>query len=260
MSPGAPGHPALLVERAGPRLTLTMNDPASRNAQTPSLWAELAQQARTIDPDVRVVVLRGSGPSFSAGLHRGMFAPGGIPGEPSLADLAGLSDAAMDEQIARFQEAFTCWRDLSAVTIALVQGHAVGAGFQLALGADLRLVSEDVAFSMRETSLGLVPDLGGTRRLVELVGYPRALEICATGRSVGAAEAVGLGLATAAVPPAELAATADDLVEALLAPPAEGLRELKALLAAALAGSAADQLVRERAAQARMLRALAARQ
>ena len=81
-----------------------------------------------------------------------------------------------------------------------MQGHAIGAGFQLALACDLRVVAEDVSFAMRETSLGLVPDLAGTEPLVACVGYARALEICATGRAVRADEAVRLGLAQVAVP------------------------------------------------------------
>lgn len=90
----------------------------------------------------------------------------------------------------------------------LVQGHAIGAGFQLALAADLRIVADDVQLAMRETSLGLVPDLAGTRTLVDLVGYARALEICMTGRFVGATEAVDSGLASMAVAPEDLASLA----------------------------------------------------
>ncbi len=70
-----------------------------------------------------------------------------------------------------------------------MQGHAIGAGFQLALACDLRVLAEDARFSMAEVTLGLVPDLAGTKRLVELVGYARALEICATGRRIDATEA-----------------------------------------------------------------------
>ncbi len=61
-----------------------------------------------------------------------------------------------------FQEAFTWWRRPDLVTVAAVQGHAVGAGFQLALACDLRVVADDAQFAMREPSLGLVPDLVGT--------------------------------------------------------------------------------------------------
>jgi enoyl-CoA hydratase/carnithine racemase len=138
-----------------------------------------------------------------------------------------------------------------------VQGHAVGAGFQLALACDLRLVADDVAFSMKETSLGLVPDLGGTAPLVALVGYSRALEVCATGRRVGAQEAVAWGLASLAVPLGQLPSATDDLVAALLAAPAEALRATKALLAQAGSQSYDEQRAAERAAQAARLRALA---
>ena len=85
-----------------------------------------------------------------------------------------------------------------------MQGHAIGAGFQLALACDLRVLSDDAKFSMAEVTLGLVPDLAGTKRLVDLVGYARALEICVTGRRIDAAEADRIGLATLVVPPAEL--------------------------------------------------------
>ena len=70
------------------------------------------------------------------------------------------------------------------MTIAAVQGHAIGAGFQLALACDFRVLAEDVQFCMAETGLGLVPDLGGTLPLVRLVGYSRAAEICVTSRRV----------------------------------------------------------------------------
>jgi enoyl-CoA hydratase/carnithine racemase len=203
------------------------------------------------------VVLDADGPSFSAGLDRRMFDGAGIPGEPSLADLAALDPHSLDRTIAQFQAAFTWWRRSAAVTVAAVAGHAVGAGFQLALACDLVVCAEDARFAMRETSLGLVPDLGGTARLVEAVGYPRALEICATGRWVGAREAVDLGLAIAVVPAAELTAAVDDLVAALLAAPAGALRETKALLRHAGHGSDEAQLAAERAAQARCLAELA---
>lgn len=206
---------------------------------------------------MRVVVLDADGPSFSAGLDRRMFDGAGIPGEPSMADLAALEPHALDQTIAQFQAAFTWWRRSAAVTVAAVAGHAVGAGFQLALACDLVLCADDARFAMRETSLGLVPDLGGTARLVEAVGYPRALEICATGRWVGAREAVDLGLAIAVVPAAEFTAAVDDLVAALLAAPAGALRETKALLRDAGHRSDEAQLAAERAAQARCLAELA---
>jgi len=138
-----------------------------------------------------------------------------------------------------------------------VQGHAIGAGFQLALACDLRVVADDVQFAMRETSLGLVPDLTGTHPLVGLVGYARALEICATGRFVPAEEAQRTGLASIAVPVDQLDDAVRDLAGALLAAPRDALIETKALLQGALGRTYDAQRVAERAAQGRRLRDLA---
>jgi enoyl-CoA hydratase/carnithine racemase len=186
-----------------------------------------------------------------------MLAPGGMPGEPDILQLATAE--GLDETIAGFQRGFAIWRSIPAVVVAAVQGHAVGAGFQLALAADLRLLADDAQLCMREAQLGLVPDLGGTGPLVHLVGYARALEICATGRFVGAREASDIGLATAVVPRDDLETATADLVAALLATPEGSLRALKPLLANATHAAPADQLAAERASQAGLLRALAER-
>jgi enoyl-CoA hydratase/carnithine racemase len=251
-------HPGIRVHHDGPVLTLTLANPEARNAQTPSLWLALAQVGESLPPEVRVVVIRAEGASFSAGLHRQMLAPGGMPGEVDILTLADASDD-LDRTIAGFQRGFTVWRSVPAVVVAAVQGHAVGAGFQLALAADLRLLADDAQLCMREAQLGLIPDLGGTGPLVHLVGYARALEICATGRFVGAREASDIGLATAVVPRADLDSSTDDLVAALLATPEGSLRALKPLLANAIHAAPDNQLAAERAAQAGLLRALAAR-
>ncbi|MEU5280045.1 enoyl-CoA hydratase/isomerase family protein [Streptomyces asoensis] len=237
--------------------TVTLANPAKRNAQSPAMWRALAEAGRLVPGSVRVVVLRGEGKSFSAGLDRQMFTPEGIEGEPSFIDLARSGDAELDAAIAGFQEGFTWWRRNDLVSIAAVQGHAIGAGFQLALACDLRVVADDVQFAMRETSLGLVPDLTGTHPLVSLVGYGRAAEICLTGRFVGAQEAVGSGLANLAVPAAELDAAARDLAAAVLAAPREAVIETKALLRGAADRTYDEQRTAERAAQGRRLRDLA---
>jgi enoyl-CoA hydratase/carnithine racemase len=251
-------HPGLRLEQDGPLLTLTLDDPAQRNAQTPSLWAALAEVGESLAPEVRVVIVRAEGPSFSAGLHRGMLTPQGVAGEQSVLELAASGEEALRAAIAGFQRGFAVWSQVPAVVLGAVQGAAIGAGFQLALACDLRVVADDVAFAMRETSLGMVPDLAGTAPLVRLVGYARALEICATGRWVGAAEAAAIGLATAAVPADDLDATVADLVDALLAAPEGALRETLALLRGAAGRTPDQQQAAERAAQARRLRALAA--
>ncbi|MQY33396.1 1,4-dihydroxy-2-naphthoyl-CoA synthase [Streptomyces sp. RB17] len=237
--------------------TVTLTNPAKRNAQSPALWRALTEAGRLLPGSVRVVVLRGEGRSFSAGLDRQMFTPEGIPGESTFIELARRDDAGLDASIAEFQEAFTWWRRSDIVSIAAVQGHAIGAGFQLALACDLRVVADDVQFAMRETSLGLVPDLTGTHPLVGLVGYARALEICATGRFVGAAESVASGLANVAVPGDQLDEAVRDLAAALLAAPRDAVVETKALLQGAVDRTYDEQRAAERAAQARRLRDLA---
>ncbi|MCP3821279.1 enoyl-CoA hydratase/isomerase family protein [Streptomyces sp. A3M-1-3] len=259
----SPDH-VLVLDKDGVQLTVddsvatvTLTNPAKRNAQSPALWRALAEAGRALPGSVRVVVLRGEGQSFSAGLDRQAFTPEGFDGEPSFLDLARGADAELDAVIAEYQEAFTWWRRNDLITIAAVQGHAIGAGFQLALACDLRVVAEDVQFAMRETSLGLVPDLTGTHPLLSLVGYACALEICATGRFVHAAEAERIGLANLVVPVTELDGAVQDLTSALLAAPRDAVVETKALLRGASGRTYEDQRIAERAAQARRLRDLA---
>lgn len=237
--------------------TVTLTNPAKLNVQSPAMWRTLAKAGQVLPGSVRVVVLRAEGKSFSAGLDRQMFTPEGIEGEPSFIDLARSSDADLDAAIAGYQEAFTWWRRNDIVSIAAVQGHAIGAGFQLALACDLRVVADDVQFAMRETSLGLVPDLTGTHPLVSLVGYARALEICVTGRFVQAAEAVSSGLASLAVAADQLDEAVRDLTAAILAAPRDAVVETKALIRGAENRTYEDQRAAERASQARRLRDLA---
>lgn len=253
-----------LLDQDGVRLTtegevatVTLANPDKRNAQSPALWRALAKAGRELPGDVRAVVLRAEGKSFSAGLDRQAFTPEGFEGEPSFLDMARGPEGELDAIIAEYQEAFTWWRRNDVITIAAVQGHAVGAGFQLALACDLRVCADDVQFSMKETSLGLVPDLTGTHPLVHLVGYARALEICATGRFVHGEEAERTGLANLVVPGAELDGAVGDLAAALLAAPRNAVIETKALLAGAVSRTYEEQRTAERAAQGRRLRDLA---
>lgn len=249
-----PGGVELTV--AGPVATVRLVRPEVRNAQVPATWRALAAIPDLIDQSVRAIVLLGRGKSFSAGLDRRMFADG-IQGDGSLADLANVDDEAFDESIASFQRGFTWWRDHPAVSVSLVQGHAVGAGFQLALATDLMIVAEDAQLAMRETHLGLVPDLAGTKPLVDRVGYSRALEICLSGRWVSANEAVGLGLALRCVGTGELESAGAELLESILTAPPGATRETKALLSEASCRSHVEQAAAERNAQRRRILELA---
>ena len=242
----------ILVDQSGAVVTVTLARPETRNAQTPATWRALSAVADSLASDVRIVVLRAEGKSFSAGLDKRMFAEG-IPGELPLAGMAQLSDEDFDAKIADFQHAFTCWRALDAVVIAAVQGHAVGAGFQLALGADLIVVANDVQFSMKETQLGLVPDLGGTHPLVSAVGYPTALEMCISGRWIGAREAVESGIAVSHVEVGELGEEVQRLSEGILSAMPEAAAETKHLLSGALTCTRDEQCAAERQAQRRRI-------
>ncbi|MHC5263912.1 enoyl-CoA hydratase/isomerase family protein [Streptomyces sp. UC4497] len=256
--------PAPLLDKDGVRLTVddaiatvSLTNPDKRNVQSPALWRALGEAGRALPGSVRVVVVRAEGKSFSAGLDRQAFTPEGFDGEPSFIDLARGDDDVLDATIAEYQDAFTWLRRSDILSVAAVQGHAIGAGFQLALSCDLRVVADDVQFAMRETSLGLVPDLTGTHPLVSLVGYARALEICVTGRYVHADEAVSSGLANVSVPAGELAGATQDLVAALVAAPRDAVIETKALLQGVTDRTLDEQRTAERAAQGRRLRDLA---
>jgi enoyl-CoA hydratase/carnithine racemase len=232
--------------------TVTLIRPERRNAMTPGMWRGLARVGAGLSPDVRVVVVRGAGPSFSAGIDLRMFTAEGVPGEPANPSPA---DPDFDAAIAGFQAGYTWLRDPSVVSIAAVQGHAIGAGFQLALACDLRVLADDAKLCMKEPALGLVPDLTGTKPLVDIVGLPRAIELCLTARTVGASEALSLRLAELVVPAAELDAAVSDLVAALLSVDPAAARATKALLAQAAGHTLAEQAAAERAAQAELLRA-----
>jgi len=257
--------------------TITLNRPEKRNAQTFATWSELARMGETLPESVRVVVVAGEGPSFSAGLDLALFAgdrghtgdagdaggtagtedaEGDAGGGGSFAAAAKADDAALERMIAEAQRGFLWLRRPEIVSIAAVQGHAIGAGFQLALACDLCVMADDAKLCMKEPALGLVPDLTGTKPLADLVGVPRAIEICLTARTVGAAEAYQLGLAELVVPRDELSQAVRDLTAALLSVNRDAATATKRLLQDAPGRTLEEQAAAERAAQAIRLRAL----
>jgi enoyl-CoA hydratase/carnithine racemase len=238
--------------------TVWLTRPEVRNAQTFATWASLAEVSRTLPSTCQVVLLRSTGPDFSAGLDLRQLRPGGTP-EGSLAELLDGPDGQVEAALAEFQRAFDGWRALDAVVVAVLQGRTIGAGLQLALAADLRVAAADIELVAAESRLGLVPDLGGTARLVELVGYTTALELCLTARPVCAEEALRLGLVTRLAGPEGLQACAAALLDQLLAVPPAVSRATKHLVAGAVERSYADQLAAERRTQVPLLRTAASR-
>ncbi|MBX6766759.1 MAG: enoyl-CoA hydratase/isomerase family protein [Actinomadura rubrobrunea] len=238
----------LLLDIDGAVATVTLNRPERRNAMTFATWRCLARIGRSLPPDVRVVVLRGAGKSFSAGIDLSMFSGGEQPD--------GSDAEATDRFIAELQEGYTWLRRPEIVTIAAVHGHAIGGGFQLALACDLRVAADDAVFCMKEAALGLVPDLTGTKPLVEIVGVPRALELCLTARTVPAEEAARLGIAEIVTPRDRLDETVRGLVDSLLGVNAGTAAAIKRLLWQAPRNTLEEQCAAERREQIGRLREL----
>ena len=257
-----PPHDAELLQAGGcvvqwsgpqgePVVLVTLNRPDTRNSQDVSTWQALAHIGDVLPEATRIVVLRGQGSTFSSGLDKSALTSSS--GGSSLRGLASLSAADLDAEIQGFQRGFTWWRDkTSVISIAAIDGAAVGAGFQLALACDLRVATSRAKFSMREPALGLVPDLTGTHPLVRLIGYSRALELCATTRWIEAHEAHAWGLVNAVDD--DLEGSVSALVAHLLTIDEYALRETKALLQQAQSVSALEQRANERAAQVRILK------
>jgi enoyl-CoA hydratase/carnithine racemase len=250
-----PEAAGLKLDIDGAIATVTLNRPERRNAMSPSMWHGLAAIGDALPTSTRVVIVRGAGSSFSAGIDLRLFTRDGFPGE----QLASPSDPGFEAAVASYQAGYLWLRRPDIVSIAAVRGYAIGGGFQLALACDLRVVADDVKFCMAETALGIVPDLGGTYPLVHTVGYARAVDICLTGRRVGAEEAVSSGLALRSVPVAELDAAVDELAAALVSAPPKAATATLGLLAGVVDGAdPAAALAAERAAQVVRLRSLAA--
>ena len=246
-SPGAPEGAGLKLDIDGAVATVTLQRPERRNAMTPSLWHGLAAIGDSLPPDVRVVIVRGDGPSFSAGIDLRLFSAG-VEGE----ELARPGQDGFEAAIAGYQAGYLWLRRPEIVSIAAVRGHAIGGGFQLALACDLRVCADDAVFCMKEPALGLVPDLTGTKPLVDIVGLPRALEICLTARNIPAAEARTLGLAELVVPAADLDTAVVGLAAALCTPDPDTARATKELLAGAPGRTLAEQAGAERRIQAEL--------
>ncbi|HUC55798.1 MAG TPA: enoyl-CoA hydratase/isomerase family protein [Streptosporangiaceae bacterium] len=227
--------------------TVTLSRPERRNALTPAVWHALASIGSDLPDQVRIVVVRGEGPSFCAGIDIKLLS-GQEPGQ-----VAKATDEDFEQQVAGYQAGYLWLRDPRIVSIAAVHGHAIGAGFQLALSCDLRILADDARFCMKEPALGLVPDLTGTKPLVDIVGLPRAIELCLTARTVTAEEAVLLRLAELMVPAGELDGAVADLIAALLATDAAAARATKALLAQAAGNTLEQQAAAERRAQRELL-------
>lgn len=173
---------------------------------------ELAEEAgeRT---DVAAVVVTGGPSVFAAGAD--------------IKEMAAMGPADMVRHAALLQEAFRAVAMLPKPVVAAVNGYALGGGCELALCADIRIAADDATFGQPEIKLGVVPGAGGTQRLARLVGPARAKEMIFTGRFVGAAEALRIGLVDQIVPPDHVLDTALEWARGFVGGPSLALTAAK---------------------------------
>ncbi len=230
------GMEEIRFERVGPIGRLSLNRPDKLNAQTPAMWAYLGDLGERLcaDTELRVVVVDGPGRSFSAGIDISTFtgadattAATTAPGETDA--VKGISDS---DGIVYLQRAFTWLESAPFLTVAKVQGHALGAGMQLALACDIRIVADDCQMGLLEARWGLMPDLGGTVWLPRLVGPARALEMIVLAQRLTAPELLAAGIVNRVVPRDELDAAVDEFVASVVGAPPLAVRGAKAAVRA----------------------------
>lgn len=173
-----------------------LNRPEKMNALDPPMFDALVETSSSLaaNPAVRAVVLSGVGRAFCAGLDFGSFQQ--MAGADNGAGAQALGSRPAERITHHAQQAVYGWSEMPVPVIAAITGVALGGGIQLALGADMRIIAPDARMSVLEVRWGLIPDMTGTQRLMELVGIDVAKELTFTGRMVEGAEAVRLGLAT----------------------------------------------------------------
>ncbi len=206
--------------------TLTLARPELRNAITSeAMLLEIitAFEDAERDPGVRVLIVTGMGTAFSAG--------GNVHDMASRSGMFSGSTGSIAEAYRRgIQKLTTTVLDSDLALIAAVNGPAIGAGFDLALGCDLRIASTTARFAHTFVDLGILPGDGGAWLLARAVGWQRAAELSFTGRSLSAGEALQDGLLLDVVEPADLMPAAHRLASTIAGKPAHSIRLTKRLL------------------------------
>jgi enoyl-CoA hydratase len=171
---------------------VAMNRPEKRNAIHRDVLRALADAvaAAERDREVRAIVLHGEGRVFSAGVDFTMLA----------GDVAGGERRPFRAEVGEMQALVTRLEAVEKPIIAAMHRYVPGLALELALACDFRIATEDCELGLPEVRIGLVPDVGGTTRLVRTVGYAKAKELILTGRMIPAAEALRIGLVTSVVP------------------------------------------------------------
>lgn len=190
--------------------TITLNRPKKLNALNAQAFGDLgeATERAATDSGIRVVLVRGAGRSFSAGIDVTL-----------LGQLAGTRGGRFKTFLRIAQRPYRNLTQMEKPAVAAVQGHALGAGCQLALACDMRILTDDAKLALPEIRFGLIPDLGGPHALTRLVGPARAKELVWTGRTLEAQEAERLGLANRLVPEDRLEKEAEEFARGLVHSP-----------------------------------------
>ena len=232
------------VEIADRVATVSLNRPEKLNAVSPDVFDGLAEAGRQIqaDDEVRAVLIRGEGRAFCSGLD--------------LASLQGMgsrepaSGGGNGQAVPRDPQAgWRLWQQMDKPVVAAVQGYALGAGFQLALAADIRFAATDAVMSVFEITYGLVPDLGGTQFLPPLVGPAKAKELIWTAKRINAEEALALGIVNRVVDNDKLESEARAFTADLASRPPMPIRFTKAIIASSGKLSLEDGMRQEIEAQ-----------
>jgi 2-(1,2-epoxy-1,2-dihydrophenyl)acetyl-CoA isomerase len=226
----------ILFELRGPTARLTLNRPDRLNSFTVEMHEEVSIALGELEAaGVRVLLLTGAGRGFCAGqdLSDRSVAPGGE------ADLGASLDDYYNPLVRRLTS-------LHCPVVCAVNGVAAGAGVNLALAADIVVAARSARFIQSFANIGLVPDCGGTWILPRLVGQARALGLAMTGEPISAETAEDWGLIWKAVDDADLANTADQLVDRFASAPTRGLAAIKRAIRTSLNRDLHSQLDLER--------------
>lgn len=180
----------LVVEVSNHVAQVTLNRADKHNAVDRAMFDAFIETGSALagDSSIRAVVLAGAGENFCAGIDISTFTDGGI--SPEL--MQPIDGSAANY----FQSAAYVWRQMPVPVIAALRGVVFGAGFQVALGADLRIAAPDTRMSIMETKWGIIPDMGISTLLPANVAYDKAAELTWSGRIVDTEEALALGLVT----------------------------------------------------------------
>lgn len=213
---------------------IRLDRPHKHNALDVAVRDELDALLRELEDrgDLRVVVLSGNGPSFSAGADLGMTGPSPQPQREADGPRSASPWAARRRGSGGWQRVLERLEAIPQVTVASVHGHCIGGGALLAVACDLRVIAESAQVRIPELAIGIPLTWAGVPRLVREVGFPLARDLVLTARVLSGPEAVACGFAQRLSPDDGLAAATDALVGELLAMPEAPLALTRDLFAA----------------------------